>query len=59
MQVGNFLNAQESAEFLDMHKPDFYREWINTGKLKPVMQTGRIKLYSITDLKRIKKLLSK
>lgn len=58
MQVNNLLNAGESANFLGIHKPDLYKDWLDTGKLKPVYQTGRIKLYALDDLKRIKKLLS-
>lgn len=57
MQVNNLLNAGESADFLEIHKPDLYKDWLDTGKLRPVYQTGRIKLYALADLKRIKKLL--
>ena len=49
-----FLNASEAADFLDLWRPDFYKDYINNDKIKPVMQTGRIKLYAIADLKRIK-----
>lgn len=57
MQVNNLFNAEESAGFLGIHKPDLYKDWLDTGGLKPVYQTGRIKLYALSDLKRIKKLL--
>ncbi len=51
------LNASEAAQFLGVHRPKFY-EILAGRNLEAVMQTGRIKLYAISDLRRIKKILS-
>lgn len=58
-QVKKFYNAQKAAEFLGVHKPELYAKWLRTGKLKPVFTDGRIKFYSETDLKKIKREIEK
>lgn len=56
MLVQKYLNATESSDFLGLHKPKFY-ELIAQGDIEHVMQTGRIKLYAVKDLKKIRKAL--
>ncbi len=56
-QVKNLLNMEKSAEFLGVHKPGFYKI-LKAHDLQPKYQIGRIKLYAMRDLKRIKKLLT-
>ena len=54
MDVKKLLNASEAAIFLGVHRPLFYKI-MEQFNLKPSMQTGRIKLYAIAELKKIKR----
>lgn len=54
--VENLFNAEQSAVYLGVHKPVFYK-FIADGSIEPVAKMGRIKLYCLPDLKRVKKVL--
>lgn len=54
MHVKKYLNASEAAALLGVHRPRFY-EIIREFSLSPFMQTGRIKLYKISDLNVIRR----
>lgn len=49
------LNASQAAEFMDMWRSDFYNEFLRTGKIKPTDQIGMLKVYALSDLKKLKK----
>ena len=57
MLDGKYLNASEAANYLG-----FSREWFYTLKekhnLEPSNKVGNMPLYSIIDLRRIKKVLA-
>lgn len=50
-----FLNASEAAEFMNMWRSDFYNEFLRTGKLKHADKIGTLKVYALSDLKKLKK----
>lgn len=51
--VENLYNAEQSARFLGVHKPVFYK-YLDDGAIEPVAKVGRIKLYCLPDLKKLK-----
>lgn len=59
MDLKNLLNATQAAEFMGLkHRTEFFPLKEKYG-FKPVCQIGNVWLYSISDLKRVKTIISR
>jgi len=51
------FTAQEAIEYLDVSMSTF-RRYVTAGKLNPTSSIGRNQMFAVTDLKRLKKVLT-